>query len=109
MVQKEFLMFLTAYNLVRQRVMEAALGTPVEPWRLSFKGTQQVLLEFLPRFHHCVSKEHWCDEILRSVAQLEVGDRPDRVEPRALKRRPRDFPPLKEPRDQFKSRLKYKA
>jgi putative transposase len=105
MVRKEFLMFLTAYNLVRQRAMEAASAS-VEPWQLSFKGTQQVLLEFLPRFHHCASKDHWADEVLRAIAQLEVGDRPDRVEPRALKKRPRDFPPLKEPRTKFKNRLR---
>lgn len=108
-VRKEFLTHLTAYNLVRRVAIEAALATEREPWRISFKGTLQTLLEFLPRLHHSQSLSDWTEHCLKAIAQLTVGDRPDRVEPRAKKRRPRDFPILKENRSDYKNRLKQNA
>ena len=44
--------------------------------------------------------------LLRSLSALRVGDRPDRVEPRVVKRRPKAYPRMQEPRREFKRRLK---
>jgi hypothetical protein len=108
-VRKEFLTHLTAYNLIRRVTVEAALASGKEPWQISFKGTLQTLLEFLPRLRHSRSLADWTEHCLKAIAQLSVGNRPDRVEPRAKKRRPRDFPVLKESRRNYKNRLKQNA
>jgi hypothetical protein len=43
--------------------------------------------------------------MLRSLSALRVGDRPDRVEPRVVKRRPKPYPRMQEPRVAFKARV----
>ena len=43
--------------------------------------------------------------MLRSLSALRVGDRPDRVEPRVVKRRPKAYPRMQVPRKQAKARL----
>lgn len=99
-VRKEFAMHLLAYNVVRGVLHEAARQRRRQPWQLSFTGALQTLREFLPCFHEAGSCQHWLHQLLQFVAQLEVGNRPDRVEPYALKRRPKDYPPLQTPRNQ---------
>jgi hypothetical protein len=42
---------------------------------------------------------------LRAIASHRVGDRPDRVEPRVVKRRPRAYPRMQVPRAIARSRL----
>lgn len=105
MVRKEFAMHLLAYNCVRRTMLEAARVHQQKPWQLSFKGTLQALLEFLARLHRTPSVASWLDQLLMTTAQLQVGSRPNRIEPYALKRRPKDFPPLQEPRDAYKQRI----
>lgn len=99
MVRKEFAMYLLAYNVVRGVQQEAARQRHVQPWQLSFTGALQTLCEFLPCFHQASSCETWLAQLLQFAAQLEVGYRPNRVEPYALKRRPKDYPPLQQPRN----------
>lgn len=105
MVRKEFTMHLLAYNGVRRVAQAAARASGKRPWRISFKGTQQTLLEFLARLREFPSVTLWWESLLATIAQLEVGDRPDRVEPRAVKRRPKDYPSLTTPRGIYKSRI----
>jgi hypothetical protein len=108
-VRKEFAMHLLAYNCVRRVALEAAETHGEPPWKISFKGTLQTLNEFLPRLHQTCSVRRWMLTLLATVAQLLVGDRPDRIEPRAVKRRPKDFPPLKTPRTTFKNKLRRRS
>jgi hypothetical protein len=49
------------------------------------------------------------EAMLGSVATLRVGDRPDRAEPRVVKRRPKAYPRMQEPRRAFKRRLERAA
>jgi hypothetical protein len=106
MVRKEFVMHLLAYNLVRGIAFEAAQIAGIEPWTVSFKGTLQTMHEFLARFHHVASLNQWVDDWLATTAQIRVGCRPNRIEPYAIKRRSKDFPPLQEPRTKYKKRLR---
>jgi hypothetical protein len=39
-----------------------------------------------------------CATLLRAVSAHRVGNRPNRVEPRARKRRPKEYPHLHQPR-----------
>jgi hypothetical protein len=95
---------LLAYNCVRQIVVAAALEAGVEPWQISFKGAWQSLTEFLARLHGCADVVAWLEVLLWSVAQQQVAHRPDRHEPYATKRRPKEYPNLKEPRADYKRR-----
>ena len=47
-----------------------------------------------------------CLVLLGAIAQHRVGNRPDRYEPRAVKRRPKKFPRLQEPRAEARRRLR---
>jgi len=105
-VRKEFTMHLLAYNLVRRIAFEAAQTAGIEAWTISFKGTLQTMHEFLGRFHHAAAVHKWIDDWLATTAQIRVGCRPNRIEPYAIKRRPKDFPPLQQPRTQYKKRLR---
>ena len=104
MVRKEFAMYLLAYNCVRRITVQAALAADAQPWQISFKGAWQSLTEFLARLHHCTDVELWLETMLATAAQTRVGDRPDRHEPYRIKRRPKDFPVLQQPRAEYKKR-----
>jgi hypothetical protein len=43
--------------------------------------------------------------MLESLAALRVGDRPDRYEPRVVKRRPKAYPRMQVPRREAKARM----
>jgi hypothetical protein len=45
------------------------------------------------------------DNALQGYTQHLVGRRPDRVEPRAIKRRPKPHDIMKEPRDEARAKL----
>ena len=76
--------------------------TSSSPWEISFKGTLQTLNQFLPLLVSQVSTEAWCEALLKAVATHVVGDRPDRVEPRLVKRRPKPYKHLREHRRNYK-------
>jgi putative transposase len=103
MVRKEFAMHLLAYNCVRRVGAEAAREGQVPAWSISFKGSQQALNEFLPRLHHTRLQE-WLDHLVHTAQQIRV-DRRDRIEPRATKQRPKEYPVLSEPRSRYKKRI----
>ncbi|MGZ3387957.1 MAG: IS4 family transposase, partial [Isosphaeraceae bacterium] len=107
MVRKEIGMTLAAYNVVRALMARAARGHGREPRRLSFKGALQSLLGFAEKLRESSEeKRAWLWEIiLEGVANDEVGDRPDRTEPRARKRRPKPYPLLMRPRREARTAL----
>jgi hypothetical protein len=106
MVRKEIWMHLLAYNLIRTLMARAALDAGVCPRDISFKGTLQTMLAFAAAGWSCPD---WRNElytaVLRAVATHRVNDRPDRIEPRAVKRRPKKARLLNEPRSIAKARL----
>lgn len=103
-VRNEFLMHLLAYNLVRQVMAVAAIEAGLKPWQISFQGTLQTLNQFLPQLQTAVSLQAWLSALLIAIATHKVGDRPDRVEPRLRKRRPKPYKHLREPRANYKTR-----
>lgn len=102
MIEKEILMQAIAYNLVRALMLEAARQHGVPPGRLSFKGTVGVLRAFAPLAGAGSSTNaRRYEELLRALAAAPVPDRPDRSEPRAVKRRPNSYQSLTKPRRQM--------
>ena len=47
----------------------------------------------------------WAERKLESIASHRVGKRPNRVEPRAIKRRPKSHKLLTKPRDEARAEL----
>jgi len=101
-VRNEFHMHLVAYNLIRQMMALAASDADVEPWTVSFKGAMQTLNRLLPLLSTPVSSAEWCEALLKAIASHVVGNRPDRVEPRLKKRRPKKYKYTKHPRGYYK-------
>ncbi len=77
------------------------------PRRVSFKGALQTVLAYEGALREATpALRCWLWGILlKSIARDEVGHRPDRVEPRARKRRPKPYPLLMVPRDEAKEAL----
>ena len=100
MVRKELWAHLLAYNLVRKVMAQAAREFDVEPCTISFKAALQTLKAFALPLLTC--KKNALPEVIESlllaIAHHSVGDRPDRVEPRCLKRRPKPYDLLTKPR-----------
>ena len=107
MVCKEVAVHLLAYNLVRKVTAQAAHLAGVVPRRLSFKAALQTLNGFLHNLRdgprRGLRQRH--ATLLAGIAQLLLPVRPDRVEPRAVKRRPKPHRLLTEPRDVARARL----
>ena len=97
MAIKEIWVYLLAYNLIRLMMAQAALLTDQLPRQLSFKHTVQIWIAWT---EHRNGTEH--DDRLYAlfvlIAQQRVGQRPGRIEPRAIKRRPKPYPLLTKPR-----------
>ncbi len=97
MAIKELWVYLLAYNLIRMLMAQAALLTDRIPRQLSFKHAVQTWVAWQQRgggTHDAVAIEG----LLILIAELQVGKRPGRVEPRALKRRQKQFPLLTQSR-----------
>jgi hypothetical protein len=107
MVRKELWAHLLAYNLIRTVMAQAALQHELEPRQLSFKGALQTLLAFAPHVQVASVEElpRLAEQITAAIVRHQVGDRPDRYEPRARKRRYDNFKQLQRPRAEAKALL----
>lgn len=101
-VRNEFYMHLIAYNLIRKTLAAAAIRAGVEPWEISFKGALQTITQMLLTLHAQIWVNDWCDAVLDAIAAHQVGNRPDRVEPRVLKRRGKTYSLMIKTRAEYK-------
>ena len=107
MVRREIWTCLLAYNLIRQTLLQSARKAGVSPRALSFTAALQSIAA------------SWlvivlCDDDLTtllidatsvSLAEHVVGNRPGRLEPRAIKRRPKPHDLLTKPRAQARAEM----
>jgi Transposase DDE domain len=104
MVRKEVVAHLLAYNLIRGVMAEAARGAGIAPRRLSFKGSLHTVREFeAVHLYDPARIERDLPRLMPLIAKKRVGDRPDRYEPRAVKRRPKPHPLLRMTRKKAKA------
>jgi Transposase DDE domain len=90
-VSKELTMYALVYNMVRLVMLEAAQRQGVPVARISF-----------------VDAVRWLADAVHGAAELQlrlVPHRPGRFEPRAVKRRPKEYNRLNQPRDVLRKRL----
>ena len=97
MCEKELWVYMLAYNLIRLLMAQAASQAGVLPRELSFKHTVQVWLAWSQKQFLSVAAED-LTALFRLIALVRVGMRPGRIEPRAVKQRPKPFPRLQTPR-----------
>jgi hypothetical protein len=94
-VQKELSVYALVYNLVRLVMREAARRQQVPVERISF-----------------VDAVRWLAQAIDGDPLLELRvnpERPHRVEPRATKRRPKQYKRLNKPREELRKRLRRKG
>jgi hypothetical protein len=101
-------MHLVAYNLIRCLMWQAAArhGRPLH--RLSFTGTMDrlnALTPYLWLYEGTPRAEALYELLLQWIARDPVPDRPNRVEPRAIKRRPKEYDRLNRPRHEMREAL----
>ena len=90
-VTKELLVYALVYNLVRVVMLEAAARQCVPVSRISF-------IDAYTWLRHA--------EVGEELPQLVVNPyRPERLEPRVVKRSPKQYPRMRKPRDQLRQEL----
>jgi hypothetical protein len=107
MVQKDIYMHLLAYNLLRTLMWQSVQSTAVSPLRLSLQQTRQQFNHFRPQFAMATGQQRrqFYTTLLKVISTLFVPLRPNRVEPRVVKRRPKPFPRMQQPRSVLKAKL----
>jgi Transposase DDE domain len=105
MVGKELDMHLMAYNLVRFVMAQAAQTHSISLEEISFKGTLDALRQFCHAM--CQTRSHklrrllW-QQLLQAIVDDPLPHRPNRREPRAVKRQKHKYPHLDRPRHKFR-------
>ena len=105
MSETELWVYLLAYNLSRLLMAQAAVHAGVHPRQLSFKHTVQLWTEWVAQGLAAMGSTHQ-ESLLRMIAQRRVGKRPNRIEPRARKRRPKPYPWLKVSRAKARKQIR---
>jgi hypothetical protein len=105
LVHKELTMHLIAYNLVRALMLQAAGRDHANPVRLSLAGTLATVRQWAPALAAQRSRNarrRLLEQFWRCLARDTIPWRPNRLEPRARKRRAKNYQLLNKPRAQFK-------
>lgn len=92
MAVKELWVYLLAHNLIRMVMAQSALLADCLPRELSFKHSLQLCLAL--RQYGALEQEDGGANLLKLMAQKRVGNRSGRIDPRAIKRRPKPYPML---------------
>ena len=105
MVRKEIVMHAIAYNLIRALMHDIACTYQLELIRLSFRGTVDALRQWSNLLAGTNGSPARSEKLRHSfyhaVATDLLLDRPNRSEPRAVKRRPKNFRLLTKPRKEM--------
>jgi len=111
-VCKEIYMHVVAYNLIRALMWQAAETYHRPVHRLSFSGTMQrfeVMAPYLYLFCGTAKALKLYQLLLRWIAGDILPYRPGRIEPRAVKRRPKQYDLMNKPRHQLRKALSRKT
>lgn len=105
MIRRELHMRMIAYNLIRALMLQAALAHNTDLGRISFKGSCDALRQWSPHLafvaHQPLLYRRLLRNLLQTLAEDLVPYRPNRSEPRAVKRRRKNYHLLTKPRHQM--------
>jgi hypothetical protein len=95
------------YKLIRKVAAQAARERGVHARAISFAASQQAVRGSWSKLTEAAAAErlHLGKALLRALGQEKVGNRPNRCEPRAKKRRPKNLKLLMKPRAQARAEL----
>jgi putative transposase len=107
MVRKEVWIAMLAYNLIRQKILQSALANGKLPREISFTAAvQKIAASWTSTLLLDDTKMRVLIETtLKHLSGQCVGHRPDRVEPRAVKRRPKALAYLMKPRGEARAEI----
>jgi hypothetical protein len=107
MVNKEIGIHFLAYNIIKNLIVEASIKHHTLPWKISYKGTVQIFNNFLPHFLYAEggAESLLYKQMLGNIIKNKIGNRPGRIEPRAVKQKPKTFPTLKTTRKTEQQRI----
>jgi len=105
MVRKEIWAHLLAYNLIRTVIAQAALAHGKCPRQISFTRAMRTLEAFRQTLAHAQRDRlpALYEQILKTIAAHEIANRPNRLEPRQKKRRPKPYKLMTQPRNEARS------
>ena len=104
MARKELLAYLIAHNLIRCVMAQVVARYQVDLERISFKGSVDAVRQYsavMAQTRNRQLHQQLWEDLLTNLARDLVPLRPDRREPRAVKRRPKAYPLLNRPRRKF--------
>jgi hypothetical protein len=109
-VRQEIWTGLLAYNLVRQSMLQSALAGDCQPHQLSFAASLQMLtnawvVSATSAATSAKSMERLAELRVLNGLSHRVANRPNRVEPRAVKRRHDPIALLTKPRNEAQAEL----
>jgi hypothetical protein len=106
MVRKELWAHLLSYNLIRTMMAESAMRSEISPREISFKNALQTYNTYrlLWMFGTKIKLESVYQAMLQSISEVRVAQRPNRIEPRANKRRFKHLGLLTQPRCKYKQK-----
>lgn len=107
MVRKDIWAHLLGYNLLRSLMEHAAPLAEDARTRISFQGTRQHFNQMLALLATATrtTRKRLYAHLLESIASDLLPIRPNRHEPRVVKRRPKPFPRMRQPRAVLKANL----
>ena len=102
MIEKEIIMHFIVYNSIRMLMLKAAKKSPQPSRKISFKASIQALRQWEPSFNQAgindSEKKRLFAALISTIGNTRLYIRPERREPRCLKRRPKPFGLLTAPR-----------
>jgi hypothetical protein len=105
MIRKELQIHLIAYNLVHSLMQRAGHIHHKPLDRISFKGSLDTVRQWAAVIHASSNQKRKQTELINRMLAIIAGDivpaRPNRSEPRAKKRRPKNYKLLTKPRKQM--------
>jgi putative transposase len=108
MMEKELWVHFLAYNLVRKVSAQAALTQGIRPREVSFTGTRDAVAAFWSQLTvagTAAERLRHGRAVLQTLGTEKVGQRPDRYEPRLVKRRAKPYKLLQKPRAEARADL----
>jgi putative transposase len=110
MVRRELWTTLLGYNLIRTTAAGAGLTHNKQPRQISFTSTcQYVLASWMLMSCGLIDQakvDDYCRQMLAQIAECVVANRPGRLEPRVVKRRPKPYKLMQKPRFELRRELR---
>ena len=104
MVRKDIYITLLGYNLIRAMMSEAAAQYGCLPTQISFNRTVQIFESYRRLWEvGNLKREDIYKKIIGAIGKMRVGNRPNRSEPRKVRRTKNRFPRLKVARNDYKN------